>query len=75
MKKRPPNILFLFSDQHRARALGCCGNAEVKTPHWDALAERVVRLMALEAGSGSILLLDHAGRAARCRPYRGCRTV
>ncbi|MHC4884558.1 MAG: sulfatase-like hydrolase/transferase, partial [Planctomycetota bacterium] len=33
-----PNILFLFSDQHRADALGCAGHAHVKTPNLDRLA-------------------------------------
>jgi choline-sulfatase len=33
-----PNILFLFSDQHRADALGCAGHAHVRTPNLDKLA-------------------------------------
>ncbi len=37
------NILFLFSDQHNARAIGCYGNKEVQTPHLDKLAEEGVR--------------------------------
>lgn len=39
-----PNILFLFSDQHSARALGCYGNSQVHTPHLDRLATEGVRL-------------------------------
>jgi arylsulfatase A-like enzyme len=35
-----PNILFLMPDQHRAQAVGCLGNPEVKTPHLDALARQ-----------------------------------
>ena len=38
MSQKQPNILFLFSDQHSARTLGCYGNPEVRTPHLDALA-------------------------------------
>ncbi|MEI6873695.1 MAG: sulfatase-like hydrolase/transferase [Spirochaetota bacterium] len=38
-----PNLLFLFSDQHSARTLGCYGNAEVRTPHLDRLARDGVR--------------------------------
>ena len=36
----PTNLLFIFSDQHTRRALGCMGHSVVKTPHLDALAER-----------------------------------
>ncbi len=43
MSKRP-NILFLFSDQHNARVMGCQGHPDVKTPHLDALASKGVML-------------------------------
>lgn len=33
-----PNILFVFSDQHRYGALGCSGNPVVRTPNLDRLA-------------------------------------
>ena len=33
-----PNILFVFSDQHRYGALGSSGNAMVRTPNLDRLA-------------------------------------
>ena len=33
-----PNILFVFSDQHRYCAMGCAGNTEVSTPNIDAIA-------------------------------------
>ncbi len=36
--KPPLNVLFIMSDQHNARALGCYGNAEIKTPNLDAMA-------------------------------------
>lgn len=39
-----PNILWLFSDQHSARTLGCYGNREVHTPNLDRLAAQGVRL-------------------------------
>lgn len=32
-----PNILFLFSDDHRADCLGAYGNKHVRTPHLDRL--------------------------------------
>lgn len=38
-----PNVLFLFSDQHHASAMGCAGHDIVKTPTMDKLAARGVR--------------------------------
>jgi len=38
MMPAAPNVLFLFSDQHRADALGCAGHPHVKTPNLDRLA-------------------------------------
>jgi arylsulfatase A-like enzyme len=38
-----PNLLIVLSDQHRFCDLGCAGNAEVSTPHFDAFARRAVR--------------------------------
>lgn len=37
-----PNILFLFSDDHRADALGWAGNRRIHTPHLDQLARQGV---------------------------------
>lgn len=37
---RPPNILFLMTDQHRWDGVGANGNPLVKTPHLDRLAAR-----------------------------------
>lgn len=42
-KRRRPNILLLFSDQHNASVLGCEGHPDVKTPHLDSLARQGVR--------------------------------
>jgi arylsulfatase len=42
MSKRP-NILFIFSDQHRHDALGCAGNDLIQTPNIDQLAATGVR--------------------------------
>jgi arylsulfatase A-like enzyme len=33
-----PNILLVFSDQHRAQSLGCYGNTDVRSPSFDAFA-------------------------------------
>ncbi len=38
MEPKKPNLLFIFSDQHRKFDLGCYGNCEVMTPNLDALA-------------------------------------
>lgn len=40
---RRPNFLLFITDQHRADHLGCYGNAEVRTPHIDALAAQGCR--------------------------------
>lgn len=39
---RRPNILFLMSDEHRADVVGYEGNAVIRTPVLDSLAERGV---------------------------------
>lgn len=38
-----PNILLILPDQMRASAMGCDGNAEVKTPNIDRLAAEGIR--------------------------------
>ena len=40
--ERPPNILFLLTDDQRADALGCTGNQIIHTPNVDSLAEQGV---------------------------------
>ena len=40
---RPPNIVFLMTDNHRWDLLGCAGNEIIQTPHIDQLANRGVR--------------------------------
>lgn len=40
---RPPNIVFLISDDHSAPDLGCYGNAGVRTPNLDRLAGEGMR--------------------------------
>jgi arylsulfatase A-like enzyme len=42
--RRPrPNVLLILTDQHRFDALGCAGNADVRTPNIDRLAGEGVR--------------------------------
>ena len=38
-----PNVLWIFSDQHRAVALSCYGDPNVDTPHLDRLAAEGMR--------------------------------
>ncbi len=40
-----PNLLFVFSDQHRAMDLGCYGNDEVSSPRFDAFAREGARFV------------------------------
>ena len=46
-----PNILFLFSDQHRGSALSCAGDPNVRTPHLDRLADNGIRFTNAYANS------------------------
>lgn len=39
-----PNILFIFTDDHRPDALGCYGNESIRTPNFDRLAKEGARL-------------------------------
>lgn len=39
---RRPNIVFVLADQWRAKAMGCAGDPNVKTPHLDRLAASCV---------------------------------
>lgn len=39
-----PNILFLFSDEHRWRSMGHTGMPELQTPHMDAMAREGLSL-------------------------------
>jgi arylsulfatase A-like enzyme len=41
--EKPINLLFLMTDQHHYAALGCAGNAAVKTPNLDRLAAQGAR--------------------------------
>ncbi|MCB1990511.1 MAG: sulfatase-like hydrolase/transferase, partial [Geminicoccaceae bacterium] len=41
-----PNVVVVLADQMRRDALGCAGNANLRTPNLDRLAERGVRFTA-----------------------------
>jgi choline-sulfatase len=40
---KPSNVLFILSDEHSRRVLGCYGHPTIRTPNLDALAARGVR--------------------------------
>ncbi|CAG7654328.1 sulfatase [Paenibacillus allorhizosphaerae] len=42
-ESRKPNILWIFSDQHRAHALSCYGDENIHTPNLDRLAGEGIR--------------------------------
>jgi len=42
-QQRPPNLLFIMSDQHNYRVMGCAGDKLAITPNLDRLAARGVR--------------------------------
>lgn len=42
-QQRKPNIIFVFADQLRSQVLGCYGNGQVATPHFDRVAKEGVR--------------------------------
>ncbi|MBM3740044.1 MAG: sulfatase [Acidobacteria bacterium] len=42
--QRPPNIVFLISDDHSYPDLGCLGNAAIRTPNLDRMASEGMRL-------------------------------
>jgi N-acetylglucosamine-6-sulfatase len=57
--KRPPNFVFLFSDDHHFQCLGANGNPHIRTPNLDRLAARGVNF-----GNGQI-------STPQCAPSRG----
>ena len=50
------NIIWIFSDQHRAQAMGCAGDANARTPNLDRIA-------------GSCI--SGIGGSPLCSPFRG----
>lgn len=55
---KQPNLVFVFSDQHRAQAVGYNGNNEVITPNLDSLKEESVSFNTAVSG------------CPVCSPYR-----
>src|SRR5436190_13237066 len=40
---RPPNLVFILTDNHGPWTLGCYGNPDIRTPHIDSLAAEGIR--------------------------------
>ncbi|MBO9609088.1 MAG: sulfatase [Paenibacillaceae bacterium] len=45
MATKQPNVLWIFSDQHRPHAIGCYGDENVDTPNLDRLAAEGIRFV------------------------------
>ncbi len=43
-RRKRPNLLFVFSDQHAYDMLGCNGQSQVKTPHLDGFSRQSLNL-------------------------------
>ncbi len=56
----PPNVVFVIADQWRAQALGCMGNADIRTPNLDKLA------------SEGVLMRHTFANTPVCCPARSC---
>lgn len=57
---RKPNILFIFSDQHRPHAMSCYGDPNINTVHLDRLATEGMRFTNAYANT------------PLCSPFRAC---
>ena len=72
-----PNVIWIFGDQHRGQALGYMGDANVRTPHIDRLAEEGVTFGNAVAGCpwctpfrGSLLTSRYIHRCVSRTPQR-----
>lgn len=45
MRSTLPNILWIFSDQHRSQSIGCYGAEDIETPNLDRLAAEGIRFV------------------------------
>ena len=56
-QQKPPNILFIMTDEHRADALGCMGNAVIEPEVVRAMAEAGCRAIkcGVESGDPEVL--------------------
>ncbi len=68
----PTNLLFILSDEHNPKALGCAGHPFQRTPHLDALAARGTRFTAASTPS-PICVPARAALATGLHPHRAGR--
>jgi len=43
--EKPPNVIFILTDNHGAWTLGCYGNEDIRTPNLDRMAEEGMQFM------------------------------
>ncbi len=58
-----PNVLFVFSDQHRAQAMSCAGDCNISTPNLDRLAREGLTPLASAMPWRSTIPAPRPGRA------------
>ena len=64
---KPPNILWICTDQQRWDTLGCYGNSFVNTPNIDSLAENAFSQSPICTPSRASFLTGRYPRTTRCR--------
>jgi len=67
--QRPPNVVFIYTDDQGSVDLGCYGAEDLATPHTDALAARGIRFTQMYAPS-SICSPSRAGLLTGRYPQR-----
>ena len=50
-RRRPPNVILMFSDDQGTLDMGCYGAEDLHTPHMDALAKRGTRFNQFYVGA------------------------
>ena len=67
------NVLFIMSDQHNVRAMGCSGNPRIKTPNIDRLAADGVRFSNATCQTGQCCPSRATLFTGRYAHSHGCR--
>ena len=58
----PTNLIFILSDEHNTRVLGCAAHPMIKPPHLDRLAARGTRFTSACTNCTATTPHDNAGR-------------